>query len=788
MSKHDAMMKGADCLNCPLYEKGKYVPSSGPARAEIAFVGEAGGQQEALIGRPFIGKSGKLLDQVISHYGYKREEALYTNAVLCRPPENAKPPTGAITACRPRLVQELKERGTEVAVALGNSAAKGLLGQEGITKLRVGQAKDSPYWDGKVIPSFHPAACLRPTGQSSFPHLVTDIGKIKYATDASQPPPLWDRVEYRATDNEYTALAFMSEIDRHKGPVVFDIETGLEKDNSFDHPNNYELLCIGFSLDSRSALVIGKQALKYISVRHMLIDVLSKKDVIAHNGKFDLAGLYPLFKDRTPRLFFDTMIASYVLDERSGIHGLEYLSIEYLNAPSWKKMIQGTHAETELETLYEYNAYDCAATYRLYEMFARRLEGESLRGLHDFLCSAAQQLMYLELNGIAIDLNVNRELTERYKEIIGEVEGRLERIIEKAIGDKEYDKKAVFNPRSPKQVKEVLSDLGIQAPKTDETVLKEVCDKTVPDSYSFDFASTLLEHRRQQKIFGTYVKGITKRTYQGRIYPTFMLHSTTTGRLSCRNPNLQNVVRDKYIKAQFVPSKPGHSFINMDYKQAELRVLTWLAQEEYFRDVFVNGRDLFNELMPRLYGDTSRLSPERQKDLRVRVKAYVYGLSYGREAASIAAEHKLSLADAQRGMDAFFEVIPNVVAFQKRIRHQVLNEDKDLISPFGRHRRFWLITQENKKDIMNEALAFLPQSTASDICLSAAIRLRQDLKGIGYIRNIVHDSVLVETHDDYVEEVSRHMKQVAIEEGNKLVDNYVPFDVDVDVGKSWGEV
>ncbi len=118
----------------------------------------------------------------------------------------------------------------------------------------------------------------------------------------------------------------------------------------------------------------------------------------------------------------------------------------------------------------------------------------------------------------------------------------------------------------------------------------------------------------------------------------------------------------------------------------------------------------------------------------------MYGLSYGREAMSIALEYGIPVKEAERGMKAFFEVIPQVVSFRETTRKKVLNGE-DLVTPFGRHRRFWLITRQNKKDILNEALAFIPQSTASDITCDALCYTRPRLKGIGWIRNIVHDSI-----------------------------------------------
>jgi DNA polymerase I len=352
-----------------------------------------------------------------------------------------------------------------------------------------------------------------------------------------------------------------------------------------------------------------------------------------------------------------------------------------------------------------------------------------------------------------------------------------------------------YNPRSPQQTVKALEGFGLRVPikrnqaggfsKTTDVEALTALRETV-EGDSADFIDSLLAHRKNAKSDGTYVRGIRKRVYRGRVFPTFLLHGTTSGRLSCRNPNLQNITRGETLRKQFIPTRPDHVFVQADYKQAELRVLTWLAQEPYFRTLFEDpSRDIFNELTPILYGDVSGMDKAAKKELRMKVKGYVYGLGYGREARSIADEFDIPVAEAQRGMRAFFSVIPQIVEFRESTRQAVMNGD-DLITAFGRHRRFWLISNENLKEVMNEALAFLPQSTASDICLDAFTILRPAMKGFGWVRNLVHDSILVETHKDNVDRVSQLMRYHMIESARKVVGDYVRFDVDIEVGDNWG--
>jgi DNA polymerase-1 len=783
---------GADCTNCPLRIGGKFIPSLGPDNASIAFVGEAPGIQEARTGISFSGSSGKLLEKVSSTYGINREEVLLTNATLCRPADGQSPTKAAITACRPRLLQELQDRGADTVVAMGNSAAFALLGVEGITKLRVGPGRESEYPELKgvrIIPTVHPAACLRQSDM--FPSLISDIGKV------INKNVNWNEPEYEVLDDPVEASEFLRWLQGRAGSVVIDIEVDIEKDTAFDHPDRYGLLCVGIAYEEGRAVVIGERACQDGNVRSALGDALRASFVVAQNGKFDLAGLNPVIGD--VRLGFDTMLAHYCLDERSGIHGLKQMAVEYLGAPLYDEEIkkyvgprQG-YGVIPKDILYKYNAYDAVCTYSLYLLFSEQLERSNLRRVHDHLVEASNELVYLELNGISIDGGYIEELTKKYLASLEEIESSIDKILIDA-GYK------AINPRSPKQIKEALLFLRCRVDSTNVdtivTIIETLEARKQIDVPLYHFAQTLLKHRREAKLYGTYVKGIASRRYKGRVYPTFLLHGTTTGRLACRNPNLQNVPRESSIKKLFVPStssdKSERLFVQADYSQAELRVLTWLAKDEYFREILNDSsRDLFDELTPILYpntGSKKEMSESSWKELRIRVKAFVYGLGYGRTEYSIAKEYKLSTQEAKAVKNRFFDAIPAIVEWQKWVKKQVW-DGNDLITPFGRHRRFHLITDENWKSIQNEAMAFLPQSTSSDICLRAMTKVSKEIADTdAYIRNIVHDSILIDCRANEAEDISKILNSRMIESAYQVVGDYVKFATDVKIGSHWGEV
>jgi DNA polymerase-1 len=742
------------------------------------MVGEAPGFQEAQRGRPFVGPSGKLLNTVLRGLHYKPNEVMYTNVTLCRPPGNATPPKSAVTACRSRLLGELVQSGVRDVVALGGTAAAALVDDpRSISSLRVGPAKapTSALLGSsieRVVPTWHPAFCLR--NASAFPALVTDLGKLKEAPRAPWAPP-----KHFVIDDVDTALSLLAELEGTIDACVVDIEVGIDKDESFGHPNEYDMLCVGLAYRKGEALVFGENAFADVRVRDALGRFLRSTKIIAHNGKFDLAGLFPHLGGL--ELWFDTMLAHYALDERVGaaLHGLKVLAVEQLGAPQYDLEIRtyvprgGNYANIPRPILYKYNAYDVSCTWDLYELFKDKLDRNDVRRVHDHMVRASNELMYLELNGITIDREYSRELQASYQVRLDESESRLS----------DLTGIDTFNPRSPKQVKEFLLSHGVQTESTDVDHLEAIQSRVDPRTTTAKFVAELLGYRRQQKLFSTYIIGIRKRLYRGRVYTTYLLHGTTSGRLASRNPNLQNIVRDKGIRKQFSVSHPDNVLIQCDYKQAEGRVIATLAQDEYLRTIFSDDNvDPFDRLSDQLYG----VGNWTKSVERIRTKAFFYGIGYGRTPYSLAMEYGWEPKEAERQYKDFMDLIPATARWQEQTKQHVLS-GADLVTPFGRKRRFHLITEENQKDVLNEALSFLPQSTASDICLSALIRLRPMLKGLGWIRLTIHDALVVECPEKNREMVTEMMRTVMMEEGAKF-STYVPFTVDASYGRSWGDL
>lgn len=745
-----------------------------------------------------------------------RNNVLLTNACSCHYPDSLKKlPSEAIEACKPRLVAELQLAKVDTVVTMGNSASAPLLPPEearkGITKLRAGPPKKVEIALGVVddgvpddvleielVPTFHPAYCLR--SQAMFPLMLGDISKALH----KERPVLWYEPTVIVIDNPMTAIDEMrriTQLNRGEG-VVVDTESGRDKDTSFgrdDGPYG-RVLCVGIGptnvADENTVYVFTDDVFGNPQARQVLRILLNECGIVAQNGKYDVGVLMNFLGQEEPfPLLEDTMLASYTLYEVGGIHGLEYMGVELLGCPDWKQVVKPYlsskegkeigYAAIPREMLYKYNAFDVHVTRILRGYFANRIEEQGLNKLYHWLVRrVSRMLTKVEARGMGFDMERSKEIGAELQLEIDQMEGKFP-VFEYTT--KKGTKEVRLNPNSWMQVKQYLEQHGVVTSSTDEDHIKLMLEsRRVPDDIK-EFLRLLLEARGITKEKGTYVDGLqAKFLASGRIHTTFLIHGTTTGRLSSRGPNLQNVPRSGQIKTQFIPSK-GKKLIGLDFAQAELRVLTWLAKEPALQAIFNNpNQDLFMELCLRMLPGFADMSKDEKVAARTLIKTFAYGVSYGRTAEGIAADpdFNMSVGEAQTQMDLFNAGIPKIKEFQADVIRRI-HDGEDLINPFGRHRRFYLITESNKTNVENEAMAYLPQSTASDIGLEAACRLSDE--GV-YIVNLVHDALYAEASPDEVDEVIALMDKVMVETGEEITEGYVKFKTDHKIGDRWSDV
>lgn len=513
--------------------------------------------------------------------------------------------------------------------------------------------------------------------------------------------------------------------------------------------------------------------------------------VICHNGTFDMPYLSKRLGIRVYH-HEDTLLMHFVLDNLAGEHGLKPLARRWLRAEDWdsdaKSYLKGGAYFENIprEKLYEYNLADVVWTFKLYEYFLPMLKNSGKYDYYRYRMQVTKVLNDVQMNGVAVSLDALDDLEEKYKRQCDE---NLVTLREHAGED--------FNPQSPKQIKDYFKAKGVSSPSFDSDHLK----KLRREGKEVEFIDALLAYRYAAKVIGSFIANVRRKVGEdGRIHPYYLPHGAKTGRLSAKGPAIQTMGRDSGIKRALV-AEPGCKIISCDYSQAELRTVAELADDKAMIAAFQPGApDFFDDLMTKIWPEEfptieayeafKHEQPKTAKNRRALVKSVVYGLNYGRGVAAIATALEQPIETAQHVVDQYLGAYPGLRDWQTRVRHSVgrKEEDNERKTKFGLTFNPLFVSDNNYSSTQNEALAFVPQSTANDICLNAAIKINEQVGQYGAkLIGLVHDATYIECPEETIEECSK-MMEYEMAKAATLVFNRVPFAAEAEVGNNWEEV
>lgn len=731
----------------------------GPDTADLVLVGEAPGDTEVLEGKPFVGRAGQLLNKVLEEVGIDRDACYITNAVNCRPVPHRAPKAKEIAACRNRLIAEIRQRAPRMVVALGNAAVQALMGRH-----NMGDVHGTVNWcadvNAFVVPTYHPAAVLRSPGY--YIDLIRDMQRVAlYLHEKKVLTSVAQEVEYVTLHNHDHVLELVERLES-LSEVAVDVESASDG----------SLLCIGLAWRGDKAVVVTKDALVDKRTVPMLNSALKGKVLIGHNLKFDVKQLWRAGVSDV-RVGEDTMLMSYTLDERPGVHKLKPLVRQYLNVPDYDAPIREYYSHMEdcppIE-LWKYNAHDAAYTYALWSVLRRELDADGTWLLHNVLYPAANVLACMEYTGIMVDREYLQGLASKLRDETQTLEQEMYHLIGRQ-----------FNPRSQKQLAQLLyHDLGLPIPdgrwSTDKDALAAIQD-------FHPLPAKILEYRGKLKMLRTYVEALLDAADdEGRVHTNFNLHGTVTGRLSIGDPiNLQNIPRTEEARNAFIAT-PGYTLVEADLSQAEVRVLAWYCKDPNLIKALAEGGDVHIRTACIMFRKKPK---EVTKEMRQAAKRLSFATIYGQSVEALAKELGVSVTEAKELQEQFFGTFPRVREWIKAQQDLALATGV-VTTPFRRKRRFEYITRDNKAEVLRQAVNAPIQSLASDITLTALIRMGHKLGNSQSTRLLltVHDSILLETTEDPVE-IARWVKREMV---SQVLDGTVPFDADVKIGARWGEL
>jgi DNA polymerase-1 len=585
--------------------------------------------------------------------------------------------------------------------------------------------------------------------------------------------------------NDETSLLSLIENLKNEVEVCLDVETtGLD-------PMNDLLVGVGLGVKEGEAFYIPCNGdIPKGNVLQALADLLSAPHTgfYGHNFKYDLHILLneglPL-----PKVGFDTILASYVLRPSTPRHNLDQLTLEKFGKVKvpiedliGKGKSQISMLEVPLDKICHYCCEDVDYTIRLKNVFTKELKTEALESVfYDIEIPLIPILLQMERDGIFVDRTLLHDMSKDLALKIQDIENAIYELAGET-----------FNLNSPKQLSVILFEkLGLKAPKKTLSGFSTAADVLESLEEASPIVKKIIEYRTLEKLRSTYVDAlplfINKKT--GRIHCTFNQSVTATGRLSCQDPNLQNIpVRSeegKKIREAFKPQKQDWVFLSSDYSQIELRLLAHLSDDPALLYAFEKGEDIHAYTASLVFDvPLKEVTPE----MRYRAKAVNFGILYGQQAYGLSQELSIDFKEASSFINTYFERYGKVKEYLESCKTTARNTGYARTIT-GRKRPIPEIN--NKNPMIRNAAERLAtntplQGTAADLIKIAMRQIQEKLneRSIQAIMILqIHDELVFEVHKDAVDELSTLVKKIM----ENVFTLKVPLSVDISIGKNWGE-
>jgi len=568
--------------------------------------------------------------------------------------------------------------------------------------------------------------------------------------------------------------------------VAFDTETtGLDYDND-------KLVGFSFCFNENEAYYVPfghfylgvPDQVKEDEVKIAIRKIFNSR-VVGHNIKFDLHFVSRFLDDDSLVVESDSMILAWLINPESAL-ALDKLSDKLLNHTmvAFKDIVKKgeTFASVELEDACGYAAEDAFITLKLYNLFLEKLKLQNA----DHLIEEAQNievpfintLLQMERDGI----KVNSAFLEEFLVEVKETLSQLTKDIYALAGTE-------FNINSTKQLGTILFEtLELPVGKktktgysTNEQVLSGLIDK-------HEIIPKLLEYREVYKLFSTYIEPLLKLSKEdkdSRIHTSFIQTGTATGRLSSKNPNLQNIpARSELglkIREAFV-AEDAKKLIGIDYSQIELRLLAHFSEDFVLVDAFKHDKDIHLQTAIALFGEDE--APSKRNI----AKTVNFGLLYGMGQKKLSQTLGITTKEAKDIIEKYFESFPTV----KRYFRSIVDGSKEdgYVETLLKRRRYF--DYENaapmfKAAYERESVNTLFQGSASDLIKLSMNKIFNLIKEENLNAKMllqIHDELIFEVNEDEAESLADKFKDVM----ENIYELNIPLRTSVNIGSHWGEL
>ncbi len=593
-----------------------------------------------------------------------------------------------------------------------------------------------------------------------------------------------EKLSYQLVDTEKELETLLSYLDSQK-------EICLDTETTDVHPFTANLVGIGFCVKPGEAWYVpcnGKLGEKKVLHALKTFFEKTKASFYGHNFKYDYhilshSGL------EISRISFDTILASYLLDPQSRRHNLDELALTHcqktkipIESLIGKGKKQISMLDVPIEKVTAYCCEDVDYTCRLKHLFEKELKEKKLDSvLHEIELPLLPILAQMERTGIYLDVKKLAEQGEALTDELTEITAKIYSLVGET-----------FNLNSPKQLSSILFEklqLKLHGKKNTEfstsaDVLEELSDQ-------HPVVQEILTYRTLEKLRSTYVESLPAQVHPEthRIHCTFNQSVTATGRLSCQDPNLQNIPvkspEGLAIRSAFKPQKKGWSYVGADYSQIELRLLAHFSKDPSLIKAFKSGEDIHTFTASLVFDMPQGLVTP---DMRAQAKTVNFGILYGQGPHGLAKQLHISYAEASEFIKTYFERYPKVSEYLEECKE---NARKTGFASTLTGRQRPIAEIHNKNPMIRagaERLAINTplQGTAADLIKIAMIHIDEEIRKknlSGFMILQIHDELIFEVPDEEIP-VFEQLVKTKMEHVFKLL---VPIEVHISVGKNWGE-
>ena len=771
--------------------------------AKIMLVGEAPGEEEDKTGKPFQGYVGQTLNNILSQAGIARHQCIVTNVARERPPDNrisfffedkqCTIPKSKLKVWIEQLKEDIELHQPNIIIALGSIALWALTGEKKISDFR-GYILPCKLVNGKkVLATYHPQA-INYEWKLYFP-TVLDLRK---ALKQSEFPEIKEskQILYPNVDIK-TFISYMEEIISNPEwkRVSIDVET-------LSPGSHIEEMGIAHSKDFAMSTFLIKGRRSYLCENDELLfwqtfaRLVSCKEVIMQNGAYDCGVLWYNNHILVEKLYMDTLIAAHVCWPELP-RDLGFLGSICLDTKPWKS----GSAKTE-----EYNPADAANTFGIAEVLEQEMDRQNVRHTFNFEMSLIPVALMMQLQGIAVNKEKQKELIEIWAAKKLDMKKQLDIIIGKEINfnsPTQMQQLLYIDLKLPVQYKRRKSIKETRTMTTDANALRTLA-RLVPDNPVFKL---ILEYKKADTLLRFLD---VKLSPEGRVHTSYNITGASSddeedtkktkrsfGRWSSSGSiilpygsgNLQNIPPEA---RKMYTAPDGCKIIEADYSQAEAVVVSHLAGNQklikMFKDSFGLSKtekkpyDIHILKATELYGITwENVTPEQ----RGVGKTIRHARNYKAGPLVLANRLGTSLANAKNLIAIDERIDPSLGLWHKAVEEEV-KKSRMLTNLLGRKHRF---LDRYGDSLFRSAFSYKPQSTIGDLLNTALLKLYDSLDTLPYYLDILlqlHDAIYVVVKDEDVMDAIKHIRKcmlIPLKHNNQIF--YI--DVEFAVEDFWGD-